>query len=289
MRSFKRPLSGIALFFLFALCLLFGILYGDRAVRVLRLDPPVRPLPVLMYHNIVSDGGQTDGMTVTVSKLREDFAYLRDHGYTALLPRELVDGETARQAPYGNAPPLPALPEKPVLITFDDGYVSNYILLFPLLEEYGLKAVIAPIVSLADWWEEGFCEWPMYREMAASGRVEIASHTYNLHNPDSGGNYAPGEANGVQRRRGESGADFQARVLADIQKSYDRLTEELGTAPVCFAYPFGTTDPDADTLIDALFPLSLATLPGTADLYYGTARLPRWTVTMDDALADLLH
>ena len=273
-QSFKRPPLGMGLLILFALCLLAGIRYGDRVIRRLRLDPPIRPLPVLMYHNIVSDGKETNEMTVTVSKLREDFAYLRDRSYTPILPRELLSGEP--------------LPDKPILITFDDGYVSNYILLFPLLKEYGFKAVISPIVSLADWWDDGFCEWPMYREMAASGLVEIGSHTYNLHNPDHGGNYAPGEANGVQRRSGESGADFQSRVLQDIRKSYERITEELGTPPLCFAYPFGATDPDADRLIDELFPLSLATLSGSADLYYGTARLPRWTVTMNDPLENVL-
>ena len=274
-KTCRRPIAGLGLFLLFAAGLLLGIRYGERVVQRFHLDAPVCPLPVLMYHNVVSDGKETNSMTVTVSKLREDFAYLRDHGYTAILPRDLLSGE--------------ALPEKPVLLTFDDGYVSNYMLLYPLLQEYGMKAVISPIVYMTDLWEDGFCLWPMYREMAASGLVEVGSHTYNLHNPDSGMDYVTGGANGVQRRNGESDAAFRERVLEDIQRSYDRIAAELGTEPVCFAYPFGVTEPDAQTLIDELFPVSLVTRPGTADLYEGTVRLPRWTVTMEEPLSNFLR
>ena len=269
-----RPAWGLALFLLFALCLLLGVRYGDRAIHRLGLDPPLRPLPILMYHHVTENPEEAVGdMTVTADRLREDLQTLLDRGYTTVLPRDLLAAETEQSA----------LPDKPVLLTFDDGYTSSYTLLFPILREYGCKAVISPIVGMPDGldWEDGYCTWDMLREMAASGLVEIGSHTWNLHNPEDHGQYVPGGPNGVQRRDGETDKAFRERVLDDIRRSYDRIAQETGTAPVCFAYPFGAVEPDAAALIDGLFPVSLTTWPETADLADGTVRMPRWTISMD--------
>lgn len=271
--SAPRPLIGAALFALFALCLLLGVLYGDKVVWKFKLDPYRQPMPILMYHHMLPDGSDCNDMTVTPSKLRQDFDYIVKQGYTPVLPRELLNPDS--------------LPDKPILITFDDGYASNYRLLYPMLQEYQFKAVICPIVCMPDLLATEFCSWDMYREMIASGLVEIGSHTYKLHNLDVNGSYKPDEPNGIQRLEGETDAEFQERVLDDIQKSYDRLTEELGVAPTCFAYPFGAREPDADSLIDSLFPVSLLTWSDTADLYNGTARMPRWTVTMWEPVYNL--
>lgn len=164
-----------------------------------------------------------------------------------MLPRELATGD--------------ALPEKPILITFDDGYRSNYDLVYPILREYGVKACISIIVLMPDLPTDNFCTWNQLREMTASGLVEIGSHSYRLHNlGGDGGNFESGGANGVERRPNESDADFQTRVLDDIQLSHDRIAEELGGV-TCFAYPFGCSDPDAKALVDELFPVTLMTMP----------------------------
>lgn len=276
MKKTQRPFLGMGLFLLFAAALLFGIRYGDRVIRRLGLEPPARePLPILMYHKVTFDGYAQNDMTVDESKLRADFDYLQSAGYTPILPRELAAGET--------------LPDKPVLITFDDGYVGNYTLLYPILQEYGFKALISPIVRMPDRPAGDFCSWAMLREMSGSGLVEIGSHTYDLHNMDGrGGVYTPDQPNGIQRRPGESDGEFSVRVLDDIQKSYDRLMEELGVSPTCFAYPYGVQEPDAQALIDALFPVTLITKFRVADLADGLHDLPRLTVTMDTPLSSLL-
>ena len=265
----RRPGLGMGLFVLFALGLLLGWRFGGAVIWRLGLNPAVEPMPVLMYHNVAPDGTECNSMTVTVSKLRTDFQFILDHGYTPILPRELLDPD--------------ALPDRPILLTFDDGYVSNYTLLYPLLREYRIKAVISPIVSMPDtpWTEDEFCSWEMYREMASSGLVEIGSHTYALHNLDTNGNYVPDGPNGVQRRAGERDEAFQSRVLDDIRTSHDRIAEELGTDPVFFAYPFGAEEPAAQSLIDELFPVSVVTRMGTAELIRGMRRMPRWTITME--------
>ena len=120
-------------------------------------------LPVLMYHHVVEDGQECNDMTITASRLREDLQWLQDNGYTTVLPRELAAGEP--------------LPEKPVLITFDDGYRSNYNLAFPIFQEFEAKVVISVMVYMQDHAASDFVTWAMCREMIDSGLIEIGSHT----------------------------------------------------------------------------------------------------------------
>ena len=56
-------------------------------------------LPVLMYHHVVEDGQECNDMTVTVSRLREDLQWLKDNGYTTILPRELAAGDPLPSKP----------------------------------------------------------------------------------------------------------------------------------------------------------------------------------------------
>lgn len=246
-------------------------------------SPPGAPvtydlrLPVLMYHHVVYDWEACNEMTVTVGRLERDLQWLAEHGYHTVLPRELAAGQP--------------LPENPVLITFDDGYRSNYDLAYPLLQRYQAKAAIALMVYMQDNPGGSFLTWDMCREMTASGLVEIGSHGYVIHNLDGRmGNFVAGQANGVQRKKGESNLDFQCRVLEDLRYSHQRIAMELGTPPTFFAYPFGKTDPDADAYLEALFPLTVVTGPGkrSANLSKGLHQLPRFTVTMQHPPADFL-
>ncbi len=226
-------------------------------------------LPVLMYHHVVYDWMECNEMTVTAGRLERDLQWLKENGYHTVLPRELALG-------------LP-LPERAVLITFDDGYRSNYDLAFPLLKKYHAKASIALMAYMQDVQAPNFLTWDMCREMAASGLVEFGSHGYIIHNLDGRmGNFAAGQANGVERKKGESDIDFRRRVLEDLRYSYERIAAELGRPPSYFAYPFGKTDPDADAFLEDLFPMTVVTGPGkhSADLSRGLHTLPRFTVTM---------
>jgi len=228
---------------------------------------PVR-LPILMYHHVVPNGEKCNDVAITVGRLEEDFRWLTENGYHTVLPRELAAGQP--------------LPEKAVLVTFDDGYRSNYELAYPLLQKYQVKAVIAIIVHMQDHQSVSFLSWDMCREMTASGLVEIGSHGYAVHNIDGrNGVSVPGQANGVERKAGESDAAFKSRVLDDLQKSYDRITAEVGTPPTYFAYPFGRTDPDAAAFLKNLFPVTVITGTGkTADLSKGLQSLPRFNIGM---------
>lgn len=101
-------------------------------------------LPVLMYHNVVDSTNESEGLTVSVSKLEEQFAYLKSHGYTSLHFKDLSAFKSEAD-----------FPEKAVIITFDDVYENQLIHAYPLLEKYGLKACFyipfAYVGGLDDW------------------------------------------------------------------------------------------------------------------------------------------
>ena len=236
----------------------------------------ISTLPILMYHHVVPDGTACNSMTVTAGKLSEDLAWLKEHGYTTVLPRELAAG-------------MP-LPEKPILITFDDGYRSNYDLAYPLLQQYQSKAVISIMVFMQEAGVTSFLSWDMCREMSDSNLIEIGSHTYRLHNlDDRNGNFTPSGINGIQRKPDESDEDFQLRVLDDIQKSHDLIAENLGRDVTFFAYPFGIREPDAQELIDSLFPITVVTATGSANITNDYRNMTRWTVTMNTQLSSILR
>ena len=104
-------------------------------------------LPILMYHDVVEDGQPYNTWTVTAGRFRQDLQWLKDHGYACVLPRELARGHLSRG--------------KAVLITFDDGYESNYRLAFPILKEFGDKAAIALVTKSVDQGEPGFLTWSL--------------------------------------------------------------------------------------------------------------------------------
>ena len=139
-------------------------------------------LPVLMYHELkYTDLGKD---VILPEEMESDLRYLAREGYTTVLMKDVL-------AYVYNGEPLP---EKPVLLTFDDGYGSNYRNLFPLLREYGAKAVISVIGKSADEFsrlpKEGgpyvHASWEQLLEMRDSGLVELQNHSNNLHRDDGG-------------------------------------------------------------------------------------------------------
>lgn len=130
-------------------------------------------LPVLMYHNVTEDvslAHTSPDVHITPQTLEEHFAYLKSAGYNTISAEEYL---SYRQ----NGTPLP---ENPVIITFDDGYISNYEIAYPLLKKYNFKAVIFVIASRmgASNVEFPHFSWEEAREMEQSGLVEIESHSY---------------------------------------------------------------------------------------------------------------
>nr|WP_235900057.1 polysaccharide deacetylase family protein [Selenomonas montiformis] len=132
--------------------------------------PAPEGIPVLEYH-MVADTSPEDGWAYNVppEDFRDQLDYLREEGYTAI---SMLDYMKAKK---GKA----ELPPRPVILTFDDGYESNYTTLLPILESYGMKATVYMVTN--DIGLPGYLTWDELRDMQERG-IEIGSHTAN-HQP----------------------------------------------------------------------------------------------------------
>ena len=222
-----------------------------------------------MYHDVVEDGAEMacGNWTITAGRLREDLQWLSDHGYTTLLPSEVI-----RKTKDGT------LPGRAVLVTFDDGYASNLELALPILEETHTKAVVSVITERIDSGRPGFMTWDMCRELDASPLVEIGSHTHTLH----------GTGDGIKRLKGESEAEYRVRVLPDIQASISLIEAHLGTKPRFMAYPHGVADPWAREFLRENFDMTVTTAHGPADISGGLYELKRHNITMRNPVSKYL-
>lgn len=206
-------------------------------------------LPVLMYHGITDDPARVDEYFILTEDFEKDLQWLRDHGYTAVSFQQLAD-----YAEKGSR-----LPEKPVLITFDDGYYNNYEKAFPLLQKYNTKAVINLIGSESDLYSNqvfrpeggGNVTWGEAANMADSGLVEIGNHTYDLHNNDG---VSAGGRKGADRLPGESYEDYRKALLEDLGRNQRLIAEAVGQPALVFAWPYGAwpTDGSANPILKEL-------------------------------------
>ena len=92
-------------------------------------------LPVIMYHGILADTKLQGDYVISPTQFEEDLKELKNRGYTTVTIGEIVDYV------YNGK----ELPQKPVVLTFDDGYYNNYLYAYPLLKKYACKGVISPI------------------------------------------------------------------------------------------------------------------------------------------------
>ncbi len=184
-------------------------------------------LPVVMYHSIVPNP-QTD-YQLSPEMFADDLYYLYANGY------QTVSAEQLLAYTEGKA----ELPEKPVMLTFDDGFYNNLSLALPLLEEYNMCAVVSVVGCYTDITAEkdphvdrySYLTWGDIRELLKSGRIEIGSHTYNLHSNE--------DRAGCSIRMGENEESYTAMLREDLGKLQTRMLEETGTVSRVFAYPYG--------------------------------------------------
>ena len=189
-----------------------GVAVVHRAADVKYSVP--EGVSVLMYHMIGDEQG--NAAIMTEANLRIQMNYLRDHGYHPITMQELYDYVT-KGAP---------LPEKPVCITFDDGYLDSYTIVYPLMKEYGFPWTLFLITDDVGK-PYNRMTWDQLKEMANSHAVTIASHTLShpkLHNLAT-----------------------RAEKEKEIVEANKALKYQLGIDNVWLAYPYGDYD---DEVID---------------------------------------
>jgi peptidoglycan/xylan/chitin deacetylase (PgdA/CDA1 family) len=229
--------------------LLAALLLLVAVVAPVHAQPPGHRFVSIAFHDVDDRASELGSDAVTSTRLVQFFDWLKGSGWA---PVSLDDLAAAAR---GQRP----LPDKAILITFDDGYKSLYTRVFPLLKVYRYP-IVAALVGV---WMEGeaggtvsyggdkrvprsnFVSWAEAREMQASGLVEFASHSYALHrgvqaNPQ--GSMTPTAVTwryDPATRQYEDDRQYAARIRADLARSRDQLAANLGRAPRAMVWPYG--------------------------------------------------
>ena len=162
-RTYARPKRGFVWGKrLFAALLLLLLCFGGLVASIL-LVPPEGVL-ILEYHK-VNDWSQ-DAYTVPTAEFAAQMDELLAQGYTTI---SLLDFLRAKK---GKQP----LPEKPLILTFDDGYIDNYTDMLPILEARGMKGTVFMVTNNIG--KPGYLSWRALKDMETRG-IEIGSHTAN--------------------------------------------------------------------------------------------------------------
>lgn len=209
-------------------------------------------VPILMYHDVSYLGR---GYSKTPEQFRAQMQELKDAGFHTIFYSQLIDY-------VENGMPLP---EKPIVISIDDGYQTNHTYVLPILRELGMKAEIS-VIGDAILYAEWGMSWDQVREMHQSGLVSFQAHTKALH----GDHTASGGRLGVLKLDSESWADY-VRVLGnDTQAILDLIERETGVRPQAFTYPRGKWNAMADGIAHQLgCKVSVTTKDGVARVAQG--------------------
>ena len=198
-----------------------------------------KEIPILTYHRVVKEPpcDSRINMYVTIDEMESQLKSLHQRGYETLTFKEIAEGKRVK---------------KPVLLTFDDGYLDNYENLLPLLRKHNAKAVIFALANRDlsnNQWDmvNGEPEWPLMNNVqlkacVESGHIEIGSHGINhqhlsrLNDQDS------------CHEIGESKRVFEALLETEI---------------VSFAYPYGDySEREAEYVKDAGYLFGIGTVNG---------------------------
>lgn len=168
-------------------------------------------VPVLLYHDI--DLVKEDEYTILAPAFAAQMEWLYSHGYQAISLQDLSDSR---------------IPERSIVITFDDGYASFLIYALPLMEQYVFKTTLNIIGRyVGAYYNIGMnrpmMSWDEYRYLVNTGLVSLGCHTYHLHNFEKGG------VKGVT----------QEVLYRDLISFQETMTNELGKPSDTIAWPFG--------------------------------------------------
>lgn len=193
-------------------------------------EPPA--VTVLMYHHFAE--GEATSVTVDPELFVEQLITLKDAGFETITEHDLLlylQGEEIE------------LPERPLVITIDDGYLSNYELAYPILQELEMHATIY-VVGKSRGTTPGSIPhftWDEAREMYESGWIDIQSHTHDLHHRVE---TAKGEEPALVGRMivdgvEESEEEFRERIRNDLLTSKNDIENYVGNEVFTFTYPYG--------------------------------------------------
>lgn len=244
--NYKIILIFLAVFFLSSCLFIYTFVQAKQQEGI--------KVPIIMYHSILKDSSKSNKYIITPTTFEKDLQYIYEHGYTTVTMSDLI-AYVHQDKP---------LPEKPIIITFDDGHYNNLGYAVPLLEKYNMKAVISIVGSYTDTFSRtdeanlnySYLRWKDIRNLMADEIIEFQNHTYNLHSNTNG-------RMGCSKKSYESKASYEKVLSEDISKLQEEFKENTGYVPNTFTYPFGSISKASYPIIKNLgFKASLSCASG---------------------------
>lgn len=208
---------------------------------------------ILQYHHVSDDTPASTSVSPALFKQHLD--YLAEHEFTVWpLPKLVEHLQTD----------LP-VPDKVVVITFDDAYDSIYYAAFPLLKarKWPFTVFVAP--QPVEQKLRSFMTWEQLVSMKKAGAT-LVNHSYN-------------HAHLVRRLDDESKAQWLARIEADLRQTQAMLEKHLGETPKLLAYPYGEFNQELEDLVRKMGYVAFGQQSGAVSSQHSLTSLPRFPMT----------
>jgi len=198
---------------------------------------------VLTYHDIVAEPGK-DKYGVGLKSFERQLQYLQKNNYHPISLKFFI------QASLNKA----VLPDKAVMLTFDDGLVSYRDNVVPILAKYGYPSVLSIVTGWVDGIEQPdeyrgkLLDWAELRQLQKSPLIEVVSHSHNLHHWITSSPQESQAPAGVTHRYDikthtyENESSFERRIRDDLLTTRKRFRQMLGHAPLALTWPYGAYD-----------------------------------------------
>lgn len=181
-------------------------------------------VPILVYHHFSND--HSDKLTVKTENFYEQMLYLKENGYTVIGLDQLLDFMEFK---------IP-LPEKSIVITIDDGWLSTYEIAYPILKKFGFSATLFVYTDFIE--RDQAMNWSQLREMTENG-FDVQSHTHSYQSL-------------TMIRENESFKNYFDFLVQEIEESKMAIGRHLNIDCRYLAYPYGETNPLVVSLVKKL-------------------------------------
>ena len=201
----------------------------------------IRMIPIIMYHSILKF--KKSNYIISPSTFESDIKYLEKLGYEAIFISDII----------AYCCGVCELPEKCVVLSFDDGHYNNYFYAYPIIKKHNFKANLNVIGSYSDLSinnkdtdnpNYSYVTWKEIKILHDSGYFEIGNHTYNMHSHKSRW--------GIEKLYNESYDEYKNNLTRDVMKLEQKLFENCGFRTQVFAYPFGRYSADSEQILKGL-------------------------------------
>lgn len=234
-----RYLRKYAVMFAILLMLAGSLLYTRQDAAV--MESPQR-IAAIMYHSVVKNISKAGKYAVSLERLENDLKYLKENGYQSVTAFEVAEAVRLNKK----------IPEKAVMITFDDGYYNVLLYALPLLEKYDMKAVVSVVGSYTDTYDNSDDRNPVYaylgsediKKLLDSGRIEIANHSYNMHRQSP--------RHGTKQINGENDNKYYQSFCDDTEKCKKLVWDRCGCAMTTYTYPYGQITPKSEKYLEEM-------------------------------------